>query len=320
MTISNMAAGVGAGGNVDVQPAAGHAYKIIDVGNNAAFVANVPDVQVGIRDAVLADAILLLDPTTDPGRRVNQLEVYITNGNYLRITNTGGAGSNISYFGEEVNVNNVRADLVAVGAGVFSDIQPPDGEVWKITAWGYSVFTAGPADINPDCIVGQTDGTLVASVIIDQTMVRGQDKKAQWIIDHNNYLRVTDGTAGAGGVFGYSGIRIPQTCISDVQDAIAGGNIDIRPAINTEWVITEIGAELWAGAGAPNNYPEIQVSMIVGANLSEILEGGGVSTPLRWNSEMNLSIDYTHYLRVTNLNGGAANEVAWMGYLRRSYS
>lgn len=316
--ITNMTAGVGAGAFVDIIPPAGQAYKITDVGSQHAFVGNVPDVMVSLRDAVLADAIIWNDPTVDPGRRTRQLRLYVTMDNYCRLTNTGAAGGNISWYGFRVNANNVIVDLVSIGAGAEVNIIPPAGQNWCITEWGASKWSLA-GDLNADIQVRITDGTLVATAIVQPTMVRAQDKAVEWYINSNCYLRVFDDSAG-GIIFGYSGLLTGKTIISGVSDIGIGGTLNILPPAGQEWVITEFAGETWAGGGAPNNYPDLQVSMVVGANLSEVLEAGSVSADLRWNTSlMELHIDQAHSLRVTNINA-AANECGYLGYLLRTYS
>lgn len=317
MLVSNMQAAVAGAGNVDVQPAAGQAYLIREVGSDVVFVTNVPDIQTSIRDAVLADAIVQVDPTTDPGKRTRPLELYITNGNYLRITNTAVGAANLSWFGERVDPNMVITDIQAIGAGATVNIQPPAGQTWRLTEIGSDSWT-GAGDINPNLTIGITDGTLVASILLQPTMLRGQDKRLDLIINNTLYLAVTD-TGAAGCVVGYSGIIVPLTSIGSIQDVAGAAVLDILPPATAEWVLTEFAAEQWGGAGAPNDYPDISVSMIVGANLSEVLEAGSVATSLGWNRELKLHIDNTHYVRITNVNV-AANEVGVLGFLRRQYS
>jgi len=311
--ITDMAAAVAGGGTVDIQPAAGVEYLITDIGSDVAFVAAVPDVQVAIRDGVLADAILWIDPTTTPNKRAQrQLRLYVTNTNYCRLTNTAAGAANVSYFGEQVRAGLTRSDLVTIGVGATVEIQPPAGEVWHITEIANSVWSA----IYPDINLLVTDGTLVASIILDATMVRGQEKPLDLYIDNTTYLAVTD-IGGAGCVFGYSGRLVPVECISSVQDVAGSATLDIIPTANQEWVITEISAETWAGV-APNGYPDITVSLMVGANLSDVLEAGAGAS-LGWNKELKLHIDTTHYLRITEIST-ANNEVGVLGYLKRSWS
>lgn len=315
--ISNMTAALAGAGNFDVIPPVGEAYLIKGFGSDAAFLSDVPDVQVSIRDGVLADAIVVLDPVTLPSKGTRPLELYITHDNYMRLKNTAGGNANVSWFGEKVNPVNVRVDLVAHAGGATHTIQPPAGETWKISEIGYSAWAAG----GPNCQVGLTSaGGLVASMFQTGINHKGREKHPDLYINNTIYLRVTDLVGGGGGVFGYSGIRVNKTAKSSVQDVVGSGTLDIRPASDTEeWTITDIGAETWAGAGAPNNYPDIMVSMRVGANLSEILEAGSVDTVLLWNHDMIIDIDYNHYLRVTEISTGN-NEVCISGFLKRQYS
>lgn len=311
--ITNVSLAVGAGGNVDVRPAVGQEWLVNDFASSAAFVTNVPDVQVSLYDGATA-CISLLDPTTNPGKRGRQYKFYLTRNLYMRITNTGGAGTNVGYFGELVTPGLTRSAIVAIGAATGVEIQPPVGETWVITEIGSDTWTAGPADINPDVQLGITDGTLVASRITLETMVRGQDKQLEIYIDNDVYLYAYSGT---GCNFAYCGRRVPPTCISSVQDVAGSGNLDIQPPADQQWVITEFAAETWGGGGAPNDYPDIAVALRTTGN-SNVMEAGSVATSLRWNSEMKLKIDNGHFLRIAETST-ANNEVGVSGYLERSF-
>jgi hypothetical protein len=316
--ITGLTATVGGGGNVDVRPPVGQAWKITDVCSDAVFVTNVPDVEVRLRNAVTADAIVCLDPTTDPGRRTHQLELYITNTTWMRLINTGAAGSELGHFGYRVNVNTAVAAVVACGIGATIFIQPPAGQTWVITNIGSEIWQAAAANEEPDIAIGITNGVLVASLIIDPDNVRGQDKKYAWYINNMVYLAVTNENAAANAV-GYSGYITEKTAIGSIQDVVGSATLDIRPPAGQEWVITEIAAETWAGGGVPNNYPDVLVSLMVGANLADLLEAGSVATSIRWNSEMELHVDNTNWLRITEVSA-ANNEIGVLGYLKRTYS
>lgn len=315
MLVSDLQAGVGAGGNVDVQPPPGQEWAIYEVGNDEPFVGNVPDVEIALRDGVLNDAILIFDPAVDASRRYRRFEFYITNSDFLRITNTGGAGANISWFGERVTAGLTVTDIRTIGAGATIYIQPPAGQTWRICCFGASVWTAA-GDRNPNVSIGVTDGTLVASNIIVPTMNRAQDKRLDWIIDNNIYLSVTDQSAG-GLDFGFIGRIVPLVSIGGVQDVAGLGTLDVQPPLGQEWVISELAAETWAGGGAPGNTPDVDVSLVVGANESDILPAGAPSA--LWGRELILHVDNAHYLRFTDVSG-ANNEVGYLGYLKRSYS
>ncbi len=311
--ITNLSAGVGAGASATVRPAVGIEWVINDFGSQHAFVSNVPDLQVSLTDGVLT-SICLLDPTTDPGKRTRQYKFYVTRDVYMLVTNTGAAGCNVGYFGEIVQSGLTQSDIITIGALAYGTVQPPVNQSWVITEWGTSAFT-GAGDINPACEVGLTDGTLVASRIVLPTMVRGQDKQPEIYINNDVYLNIYS-TPGVD--FAYTGRRVPPTVISSVTDVVGSGTLDITPPVGDEWVITELGGETWNGGGAPNDYPDFNVSLMVGANLSDILEPGSVATSVRWNTEMRLKIDNTHFLRATEIST-ANNEFCVSGYLQRSY-
>lgn len=317
MLVSNMTAGVGAGATIDVQPPAGEEWLIRDVGNSVPFVAAIPDVQIALADGVHNDTIMIMDPAIDASRRYRPFRFYITNTTFLRITNTGGAGANISWFGERVRAGLTVTEIRTIGAGATIQIQPPAGQTWEVCYFGASVWT-GAGDRNPDVSIGVTDGTLVASSIILPTMNHAQDKWLHWFIDNATFLRVTD-TSGGGLDFSFVGRRVPLVSIGAVQDVAGLGTVDILPPAGSEWVITEFAAETWAGPGVPGDAPDFTISMVVGANLSQILQAGSISVGAMWGRDLTLPVDNAHYLRATDVSGGN-NEFGFLGYLRRSYS
>jgi hypothetical protein len=310
--ITGISAGVGAAASATLRPAVGIEWLVTDFASQHAFVADVPDLQVSLTDGALT-AICVIDPTTDPGKRSRQYKLYVTNDIYMLVTNTGAAGCNVGYFGEIIQPGLTRSDIITIGATAYGIVQPPVNESWVITEWGTSTWSAG--EINPDCEIGLTDGVLILSRMFQSTMVRGQDKQPAIYINNDAYLNVYS-TPGVD--FAYTGRRVTPTVISSVTDVVGSATLDITPPVGSEWVITEIGAETWAGAGAPANYPDILVSLMVGANLSDILEAGSVDTAVRWNTECILKIDNTHFLRITEISAGN-NEVCVSGFVQREY-
>jgi len=309
--ITNISAAVGAGASVDIRPPAGEGWLITDFGNDKAFISAVPDVQVQMTNGA-KNGIVILDPATDPGKRTRQLKLYLTNAIYATITNTGGAGANCGWFGEKVNVNNIRSGVVTIAGTAYGVVRPPVGETWLVTEWGTSVFT-GAGDINPAVQVGLTNGVNVDSRFILPTELRAQDKQPQIYINHDVYLNMYS-TPGCD--FFYSAIRVPETSISSITDVVGSANLDILPPVGDEWVITGIGAETWAGGGVPNDYPNINVFLRTTVNSQLMASGAGAST--RWNTDSIFKIDTTHFLRIVEISA-ANNEVCISGYLQRSY-
>jgi hypothetical protein len=309
--ITGISAAVGAAASITVQPPVGEAWVLNDFSSDTAFVSAVPDLQVSLTNGATA-GIILMDPTTDPGKRTRQTKLYITNAMYASIKNTAGGNANIGWFGEKVNVNNVRTGTLHIGATSFGTIRPPAGETWIITEWGTTPFTVA-GDINPAVQIGLTNGTLVASRFILPTESRAQDKQSNIIINHDVYLNLYATPAVE---FYYSAIRIPQTCISSVQDVVGSANLDIIPPAGDEYAITDVGAETWAGGGVPADYPDINVFLRTSVNSELLVAGAGASA--RWNTESVLKIDTTHFLRIVEVST-ANNEVCVSGYLQRSY-
>jgi len=309
--MSNIAPAVVAAASTNIRPPVGEAWLVSDFSSDVAFVAGVPDLEVRMTDGATM-GIFLRDPTTDPGKRTRQYKLYLTNALYATITNTGGGNANLGFIAERVNINNVRSGEMTIGATSYGIVQPPVGETWEITEWGTNPFTVA-GDFNPACEVGLTDGVLILSRITLPTQARAQNKQPRIIINNDVYLNVYS-TPGC--EFYYSAIRIPETSISSVTDVVGSANLDILPPIGDEWVITEIGAETWAGAGAPADLPDVIASLRTTVN-SEFMENGALLS-VRWNTDAIFKIDRTRYLRITE-NSAGNNEVCISGYLQRSY-
>lgn len=326
---TNIDGPIGAGGVVPVRPAAGDAWLVTDFSSDNAFLNvlhTVPDVEVSLTDDATI-GIIMINPALDPpivitlvpavpAKRTRQLKLYVTHDLYCTITNTGAAGANIGWSAESVNVNNVRSGVIRLDGGGLGVVQPPPGETWMITEWGSDIWTVA-GNINPNTAIGLTDGAFINSRIAVPTMERGQEKQPNIIINNMVYLNIIGAAAGD---FYFSAIRIPETAISSITDVLGAGLtpwVDIRPPDGEEWVITEIGAETWIGLAAPDDYPNIGMTLITTAGPleSDIIEVGVSEI---WDRDSLLVIDRDHYLRITDLSG-ANNEVCVSGYLKRAY-
>jgi hypothetical protein len=316
--ITNIEAAVVTTGISIIRPPAGEAWLVSDFSSDAVFITGVPNVQVELTDGVLAPGICLIDPATDPGKRTRQYKFYLTHDLWMLVTNFDGGNANIGVVGEKVNLNNIRSGSMVIAPTAYNIVRPPAGETWCVTEWGASAFT-GAGDLNPAVEVGLRTpggGGLVLSRITRPTQLRAQDKQPNIIINNDVYLNVYS-TPGVD--FYWSAIRIPETSISSVTDVAGAGLtpwVDIRPNAGDEYIITEIGSEIWAVA-VPNGQPDIIVSLRVGADDSEVIENALLAS-VRWNTDAVLKIDHDHYLRITD-NSGGNNEVCVSGYLQRSY-
>lgn len=192
---------IGIGANMDVIPPAGIECEITDIGSGlwvGGAPWNLPDVNVSIMDGVTAVPLML---STDLKGWYKQLNIYIDDQNYLRVTNTNVAGQAIAVVGTIARIRGtaataVMSDVRAIGAGATIVIRPPLGEEWAVTDIGGSVWVGVPPGSLPNITVEITNG-VIASIIarpVDNT---------PWIddmeidIDNTNYIQITD-TGGAG--------------------------------------------------------------------------------------------------------------------------
>jgi len=107
-----------------------------------------------------------------------------------------------------------------------------------------------------------------------------------------------------------------QTVLSDVQNVLAGANLDVRPpATGYDWEITDIGSSVWVG-GAPNSRPQVDIGYYDGLiGPSYVLR----STDVRgWFRPQRLSINRNNYLRFNN-PGIAAENVSYSAKITRYY-
>lgn len=314
MLISNISIAIAGAATLDLQPPAGQAWVLREFSSDVAFVGNQPDLAYGIADGVLTLCDIVQDPTTAPQKGGRPKEIYITNANYLTITNTG-AQAFIGYTGERVDPNIVITDMVTspTGAPTYIDVQPPAGETWRITEVGTDTY-AGATD-HPEIGFEITDGTLAADILLE-LCDRGQEKALDWIIDNTIYLRLQNSAAAADVDVAFCGVRIPEASIGSIQTVIGSATLDIQPPAGQEWVVTEIGASVWTGVPGAADVPSIIVSLYDATNLSDILEP---LASLAWNRKLAIHIDNATYLRITETSTGA-NVVGLLGYLRRTYS
>ncbi len=310
---TNISAAVGGAAAIDIQPAAGNAYCITDFFADAVFVGDVPDVQVAIRDGVLADCIVVLDPTTAV-QKTRAKELYITNVNYLRLTNTAAGAQNLGWTGYQVPVGLVMTDIFTAPNAGFVNIRPPAGEIWKVLEIGCEVMNATNW---PDLTLYLTDGVNVVSMMADGTRNLVWPKKFNLYLSNTLFLRA-EPIAGADRDVGLSMIRVAVESFAAISDLGAGANLDIQPADGRECAITQVSAETWAGI-APAGAPDIFVGLYNGTVVSDIMEDGATSDSLIHNREYEILIDNDVYIRITE-GSAALNEVAYSGYTRRYYN
>jgi len=311
---TNISAAVGGAAAIDIQPAAGAAYCIEEFFSDTPFVGTVPDVSVAIRDAVLTDAVVIIDPTTAVQKQNRKKELYITNVNYLRLTNTAAGAANLGWSGYQVSPNIVVTDIVTAPNGGNVVVQPPAGQVWKVTEIGAETMNAANW---PDLSIFITDGVLVGSLMCNGTRNLVWPKLFNIYISNTIYLRL-EPIAAADNDVGLSMILVGVEQFADVVDIGAGGVIDIQPAVGRDVAVTQWSAETWAGV-APAGSPDVDVSLYNGVVLSEIMENGTAGDNAIMNRQFEILINNAVYIRCTDISGGA-NEFGYTGYTYRRYN
>lgn len=316
MIVTNISGAIAAAAAYNIQPPAGQGWLIKEFASEEPFVGNQPDLAVGIADGVLTLANVIQDPTDRADKGLRPKELYITNANYITVTNTGLNPCFVGFTGERVDPNIIITDMVTCPTGGlgYVDIQPPAGQTWRITEFGAELYDAGTD--NPEVTVGIIAGALVASIMMEERCDRGWNKLFDWIIDNTTYLRITNSAAADVDV-AYCGTLWPYASVGAITDVVGSATLDIQPPAGQEWVITEFAGELWSGVPGAADVPLFDVSLYDGTNLSDVLE------PLAsagWNRRLLLEINNDTYLRVTETGAGANNEFAYLGYLKRSYS
>jgi len=317
-TISNMTLALGAAATANIIPAAGQAWEINMIGSDQVFVTGVPDVEIGMKKVAGAlTAIMLIDPTVDPGNRNRMHKWLVTPAVHLTIKNNAAAGANVSFIGKRVNPGNVLSDVVALGIGANAIINPGATYNMAIYEFGASLFHAG--EINPDIRITVDDATGNEAIIWDQHNIWGHDKQLNIPVSATTRLKVLNGNA-AGLNFAYSAEKA-RNPVAVSADLATGTDLDVIPPDGQEWEITCIAVELLVAAGigiAPDQKPDVSVMLVcnVALDLSNLMEAGSVPAvveSLMWEQPIAIRIDHTHFLRVNNVNG-ANNMVAVLGW------
>lgn len=215
----------------------------------------------------------------------------------------------------------IMSNIQLVAALGVYDVRPPAGEDWEVSEFGSSAFVGvAPAGV-PEIDAGIYDGVNGPANIVMSTDIRGWYRKQRIFINNTNYLRLTNPNGGAGRnlsfsakvavIFGPTGTSM---VVSDVQQIATTANMDVRPPAGEDWLITDVGASLWVG-GAPLNIPDVTVSIFDGTNAAIVMHGADARG---WTKELELHINNTNYLRLTNTNA-LNNFIGVSGVVSRIY-
>jgi hypothetical protein len=301
---------IGGAGTLDIQPAAGMGYCVTEIVSDQAQVGGVPDISAALRDAVLTDPIIILDPTTEVQKAGRAKKIYISNANYLRITNTAAGAAVIGQIGFQVRADIIRTDIFTAPNGGTVDVQAPAGEVWLVTEIGAETMNATN---ELDATVSLIDGVTNTAIMRDGARDIGWDS-CNWYISNTIYLRLAP-IGAADNDIGLCMIRVDEDQYAGIFTLGAGANADIQPAEGFECSVTGFGASVWAGVAAAGNM-DVTVRLTDGLTPANVIEAGSVSDSGICNRDYELLIDNTNYLNVLD-TGGAGVAVAYCGHVRR---
>lgn len=303
---------VGAGANVDVQPPVTEDHEVTAIGSSVwvgVIPFQVPQVTVSLFDGTLTSQIMR---STDVRGWMRPLRLKITNANYLRLNNPGGAGANVSWssrmtreFG--TGTSNVISDLQTLGAAATFDIQPPVGSDYKLTDFGSDAWLGAAPAGQPNIDLNLTDATLVAQ-ILDPASIRLWESELEIFASRTVYPRITN-TAAVPAVVCFSGevYRRYGVGASVVRNALQncgiGASVDFQPALGEEYRITALAGANWIGI-PPLLFPDFTAHIFDGTLASMIV------SQTNWIGQGNLLdlvISRTNYLRITNTNAAQQN-------------
>lgn len=213
----------------------------------------------------------------------------------------------------------IVTDIQVVGAGANFDIQPGAGFEWEVLEVGSSAWVGVPPNAVPQVNVGIFNGVIGPAWLLQAADTRGWRKTQHWQVNNVNYIRLNNpGGAGAnisfvakvGRAFGVAA-SYTRTQLLTVATGI---NWDIQPAAGFEYLINDVGSSLWIG-GAPNNLPDVSVSIFDATNAAIMLRGADARG---WDKNLNIYINNTNYLRLTNTNAAQAI-LAIVGQVAREF-
>ena len=203
--------------------------------------------------------------------------------------------------------SNIMTNIQNVAGGANLDIQPAAGFEWEVLAIGSSVWVGLAPNATPDVDVGIFNGLIGPAWLLQSGDVRGWGKTNHWHVNNAIYLRLNNAGVGAANIsFTAKVARAFGTAATMTRTQLATvlttANLDIQPAAGFEYLITDVGSSLWIG-GAPNNLPDVTVSIWDAANAAIIMRGADARG---WNKKLNILINNANYLRLTNTNAATA--------------
>lgn len=214
----------------------------------------------------------------------------------------------------------VFSSIQVVGAGLTLDIQPAVGVDWTITDLASSAIVGvAPAGV-PNLTAGIFDGVVAAPALMRNSSaanphVRGWANPPIWHVNNANFLRVTNPEAGGltlaiSVILGANyGPNATSRVISDAQALGAGLILQVRPPVGQDWLITDVGSNIWLGA-QPAGIPDVTVDLTDGVNAATVAQA---ACARGWFRPFELYLSRNTWMQLTNTGANAI--VGWSGVI-----
>lgn len=211
-TVRTVHQSVATTGVLTVRPPQGEEWLVTAIGSTqwvGTAPAAVPDLKVELTDGTHSATILI---GTNKRGWSKELEIYINNNTYLKITNTNASTAGVCVSAKLLRIVKSGADSVVAskvetiaGNGSLTLI-PPAGVEMKVTEVGAETWIGTAPDAFPDVSVKLTDGTKSA-ILARKTDTCGWNAEIEAFIDNDDYLAVTD-TSAAEQDIGVSAVKV----------------------------------------------------------------------------------------------------------------
>lgn len=218
----------------------------------------------------------------------------------------------------------VFSSIQNLGAGLTLDIRPAIGVDWAITDLASSAMVGVPPASVPNLTAGMFDGVVAAPALfrissVAAPHIRGWANPCEWHVSNANFVRITNPEAGGltiaiSVVLGANyGPNAASRVISDSQALGAGLILQVRPPVGQDWLITDIGSNIWLGA-QPAGLPDVTVDLTDGVNAVTVAQA---PCARGWFKPFELYLNRNTWMQLTNTGANAI--VGWSGVISAEY-
>lgn len=265
-------AAAGVGDFYDFRPPVGEDWEVTELGSSAFSGGTVPEVDAGLMTAVsLVPAWIRHSGNTGVFENLRgwggQTSIFINNACWLRVENADAAPIIVSISAKVIKSygpngrSSVVSGIAILGGAVATPIIPPVGEDWLLTDVGSSVWVNANPNQLPNVVVALTEAALLATIANAGAVSRGWDRPFELYMNNTSYVTLTPAGAATIGwsavitnAYGPNGL---SDVITRVRLADAAGDVEIRPPVGEEWVITDIGCDAAFTAAIPTVQADI---------------------------------------------------------------